>query len=341
MSEFPDRRSRIGRVGALTVVGPVSGGSLGRISRGFLYSVMKAGSDVAQYSDLGDLRQLFALRWTQVRLPGATDESLIFETVFHGDWEQYLLHLIRQTSDGIDLHATRALRFPGASEVRLFLGFLLDRHRPALHVYAANPMLSPTDIDQLMPERGDAALPAERDVRWFGSLLTVKPGALSDVESIVGSWDPGTSPFGSSAVHHGRVVLLQDGVRNHILVSAVYASTTQDADPMRKAIVTKRDREFVSDLMGPGRAARWNSLLQLTAEGSDGDMSPADLLLTHRYGHHRSGPIRWADWCWRFTPDQLAERGSDGERRFDGPRRQVERPHGKPTIGINSGGHRW
>ena len=64
--------------------------------------------------DLADLTEFYALRWSVVRFPGAAADSLVFETVFHGDWEQYLLKLVRKTATRVDKHAGYIGGYPGA-----------------------------------------------------------------------------------------------------------------------------------------------------------------------------------------------------------------------------------
>ncbi len=302
MSEFPDRRSFVGRVGALTVIGDLAplGGKLS--SRSFEF--MKLAWKDLQYRDLANLAELYALRWSVVRFPDSAHDSLIFETVFHGDWEQYLLKLIRKTAVGIDMHALSIKHYPGTADLDIFLAFLLRHHHPAAHVWAAHPVMSPIDIDQFQPpdEAHDAL--EQVDARWFGVLVPLRPDASGSVRDLLSQWNVNNSPLRVSTIQHGRVVLVERGQHTYLLLSIVYTSKRCRFRKLMywRGNTDRADREIVKSLVGQF-GNQWHQLL---SHGVDAVPTHDDLvesLMRQRYGHRKHGSIRWVDWCWHFSPD--------------------------------------
>lgn len=305
MIEFADRRSITGRTGALTVVGPVRSGRV----LSALYSSMKRLSPILQYPEIDDLRQLHALRFTVVEVGWPHPiELLVFETVFNGDWEQYLLHLVRMTSKGINMQATGSVGYPGSEEVRPFMQFLVERHRPAAHVYAANPMLSPTDCRQLIVREPMD----EGTARWWGVIVPVRPGATTELIDLCSAWTNAASPFAAAAVHHGRIVVIERPGGSDVLISAVYRSTSEDgSNPYVDDIADARDRELLTDMVAGSRAGAWIDLLGHTTAFAPSIGDAVDALLTHRMV--RRGPTtRWVDAHWRYLPSYLKNRAATG-----------------------------
>ena len=308
MTEFPDSSSFCGDIGALTVVGDIH--RIGPLRLGWTYGtrfeVAKRLRGDASHESVAALRTLYALRWSVVRFEGSGTESLVFETIFHGDWEQYLRKLVTQSGRGINFHAAGTTGYPGLSSVEVFLRYLFEHHRPAAHVFAAIPYASPIDLQLALasdtPQR-------QFRCRWFGSIVRLRPGARGDVEAILAGWSPSDSPLVLPETHHGRVVLVERAAETYILVNLAYVaergSPREDAGRRRTDLF---DAALVQRLVTGPHADAWKQLMSacVTPASSTGDMICA--LMSRRYGHREWGRVQWADDGWEYPPAQLLAR---------------------------------
>jgi hypothetical protein len=238
-----------------------------------------------------------------VKFPHTSKKTLIFETCFHGDWDQYLLKLIRKNAMGVDLHALGSATYPGTADIELFLAYLAKHHNPAMHVYAANPMISPTDIDRFMPVDDAPNAVARMQGRWFGFLLPVKPGMLAAARDITRGWNNGNSPFNAPLVQHGRVVAIEIEGVDFLLVSVVFVTDrSSDREIYSRRRSRQEDAAVVQELLSGPQAAGWRSLLSCTTASFTNSASMEKVMLENRYGHRPTGAIRWVDWSWSFSP---------------------------------------
>lgn len=301
MPEFSDHRSIAGRVGALTVVGSLN--LFAASSRSLFFEGIKSVWSRTEYNDLTDLNELYALRWSVVKFPHTSKKTLIFETCFHGDWDQYLIKLVRKTAVGVDLHALGSATYPGTADIELFLAYLSKHHNPALHVYAANPMISPVDIDRFMPADDAPNAVTRMQGRWFGFLLPLKPNMLAQAQQITREWTNGDSPFCSALVQHGRIVTIEVEGVNFLLVSAVFvADPATNRQIYSRRMSRQQDQTLVEELVAGNKEAQWRSLLACADVPVTSRSSLVEAMLKNRYGHRATRSIRWVDWCWSFSP---------------------------------------
>jgi hypothetical protein len=303
MPEFPDKRSVTGRIGALTVIGELHPWADKTFAARYL------AFRVFGYSDLQDLRSLYSLRWSVVRFPFAKRMAVIFETIFTGDWEQYLHLLAANAHRGIDLHSFGAVGYPGAGNEELFIRYIFEHHRPATHIYAANPLFSVIDsrlaIRAFAGEETTKAAallaPYVCNDKWFGAVFPIRLGHRGAVSDAVELWNAsGNSPFTVPDVHHGRAVIFQNEGVDLLLIGVMYSSPHK-----KQALAIDRllDQLLADD--------RWQKLRTALLHCEAPAATEADLraaLLAHTYGLKRRQQITWTDEPWRYSPAFIMEK---------------------------------
>lgn len=314
MSEFPDSSSVTGRMGALTVVGVIKclWPPWTFSARFWVFKkTWKAPLKVFRlirieiaYQNLHVLRTLYGLRWSVVHFEGEKRKRLIFETIFVGDWEQYLRLLVARTAVGIEWHAAGSVGFPGVENVELFLQYLFQRHRPASHVYAKSPFVSLVQLQQAIGSANEA--PTHRN-NWFGAVLRVRPGARDAITTLIEGWGDlsAVSPLQVDLLHHGRAVLIDGKTDTHLLLSACHAAPVQETVGHR-ASNDAADRAFLEALFEHDPAA-WLRVLRLCVCDADTEDRGVDSLMARRYGVPNRRSIQWNAPEWDHTPAFLQQ----------------------------------
>ena len=268
MAKVRDHRSFHGNTGALTVVADVYSVFAPTFwPRFFFFRYIFR----APYKQVEGLKALFAFRWSLVRFPGSAKKTLIFETVFYGDWSQYLRVLVAGAGGGVDAHAFGSIGYPTVENVDVFLNYLNQHHRPAIHVFAKNPNTSPMKIPKPATSsswpRSESWSNRKQPTRWFGAIFEIRSGFVGQVTDILEAWNsigPKSSPFEIPEIQHGRAVIVQHNEKSFLLVSTVYRIAPDGFKPKALALA-KPSREFLNKLLDKGpNWNTWRDLLQMT-----------------------------------------------------------------------------
>jgi hypothetical protein len=203
-----------------------------------------------------------------------------------------------------------------------------------MHVYAANPMISPTDIDRFMPADDAPNAVARMQGRWFGFLLPLKPGMLAAARDMTRGWNNGDSPFNAPLVQHGRVVAIEIEGVDFLMVSMVFAADrSNDREIYSRKQTSAEDTAIVRELLGGPRESLWRTLLSCTTASFTNSASIENVMLKNRYGHRSTGPIRWVDWSWSFSPQIQRRFWQSGElARTAKPTESVVRIREAPSV---------
>lgn len=296
MAEFPDPRSVTGTFGALTVVGDVyrfTGWTYP--PRFWLFKHFKG----LGYGKLDDLRSLYSLRWTVLRFPGSVRRTLVFETIFHGDWEQYLQLLVLTSKRGVNAHTVGAIGYPGLTDVGVFVRYLFEKHHPASHVFAATPHASLNDLRAALTYAGSTGAIAEPPGRchWFGVLVPLRRSHVGEVNSLLTSWKGDRSPFHGTSVHHGRVVVIPREGTDFLLISAAFASQETRRDAAVEGLL--------HELLAEDRLPQWRELLFHADVPLGGASAVWNLFQSCRFGHVERQVVEWTQETWLYRPSVL------------------------------------
>jgi hypothetical protein len=301
MAKVTDHRSFHGKTGALTVVADVySVFAPTYRPRFFFFRYIFR----APYRQVESLEALFAFRWSLVRFPGSPTKSLIFETVFYGDWSQYLRVLVAGAGGGVDVHALGSIGYPTVGNVEVFLDYLNQHHRPAIHVFAKDPDTSPIRYHHKMK----TSLPK---ARWFGAIFEIRPGFVGRVTDILESWNltdctsnRPKSPFNNDDIFHGRAVIVQHQKKSFLHISLVYQTSSAQGKRKFRALI-RPSKHFLKEFLGKEGWEKWRDVLQLTIVGAkekDKTIRSSEqmerIFLESEFGHRRIG--YWVDSQWNL-----------------------------------------
>jgi hypothetical protein len=310
MNDFTDPEAFAGRIGALSAFGPVS--ALLSWTFPLRFGLFRLAYRLNEaYNDLDEIQELFALRWSLIRLPGIKRPYLLFETIFIDDWESYLKLLLATSSIGIETHSAGLAGYPGLRSANVFLEYLAERHRPSIHLFAANPKVTIRDINRRKP-------PHDRvRATWCSVIFEVPPGRVDHVRAVMDSWrsaDGSRSGFSgpSKFIHHGRVVFLQEKGRTFLLLTAVHTAKPGTPKPGFRSRfrrdVRRSDKALLTDLVGTTQIdPRWAQLFSAIEKPFDSAAGAIDWLLSNRNGVRRRDAIRYVDGLWGRSPETLAE----------------------------------
>jgi hypothetical protein len=305
MSHFADPVGFAGRLGALNAFGPTLPGLSWTFPLRF--GLFRFANRIGRsYESLDSIQELFGLRWTLIGMPGIKRKFLLFETIFLDDWESYLNLLVSTSHFGINAHSIGLSGYPGLERVSVFMQYLAERHRPSIHLYAANPEISIRDIRFVSTQAGGVR------ATWFSALLPVPNDRVGAVRDVADNWNVGSGFEGANdLVHHGRMVLLQEAGLSFLLVSAVHVAAPGTPKSgltgrFQKSVRTS-DASLLLDLIGVHTISTpWADLLSAVGQAFATPYDAIEWVLSKRTGVRRRDAIRYVDPVWRQSPTKIA-----------------------------------
>jgi hypothetical protein len=299
MSHFADPTGFAGRLGALSAFGPTIPGLSWTFPLRF--GVFRIANRFGRsYESLDQIQELFGLRWSLIKLPGISRRYLLFETIFIDDWESYLNLLVHQSHFGINAHSIGLSGYPGVERVSVFMQYLAERHRPALHLYAANPQITIRDI-----RRTDVS-GSKTDPTWFSMLVPISSDRVTAVRRLFDSWNQNSGFVGPSKfVHFGRVLLIQEIGRSYLYLSVLHVAPPGALVENFRSGFERAGREsdtrLLLDLVGATQISdTWAELFTALGLAFATPYDAITWVLSKRTGVRRRDAIRYADstWCW-------------------------------------------
>jgi hypothetical protein len=315
MSHFADPEGFAGRLGALSAFGPTLPGVAWTFpirfgAFRFAYLIGRS------YESLDEIQELFALRWTLISLPGIQRRYLLFETIFIDDWESYLNLLVLNSHFGINAHSIGLSGYPGVKRVSVFMQYLAERHRVAIHLYTANPAISIRDIRVVSTANADAR------ATWMSVVVPVPADRVGKVRDVADQWSEQSSinsgfRGAKNFVHHGRMVLLQEEGSTFLLISLVHVAgpgtpapgTPGSIDRRFKRNVRSSDTAVLLDLIGVTAISEpWADLFSAIGQAFPNPNDAITWVLSKRTGVRRRDSIRYVDAVWGNSPTAISQR---------------------------------